>query len=517
MTCIGMKIKIGVCMQSFLSGAGRALGRWINPKWIEQSGPWVRWSHYRQFVKDGIEYVRDENDQKHNETGRLPPDEGVQLASISVVELYTPSQVEGLKQGIARMGWDHGRSSTISILTWAADARRGDGGAWASLGMVTSERHIASERIAELPRGVHAAFPVLMSLTPSITALITAFMMDDTSSKVLDDPLRATFATRAEERPGLRWWNVAAYVLFNSDIRFSRTIHDPHSERRRAVAQCASRIETACTDWVREKLPGVFSSGLRDGVFPTATLIITEKCNPGKDNLRSIHAFEGLSIDRDFNAWISDQWPCARLVLPGLRNDDGLRLAFACRRRDAFPNAAGYHDATSNWTISQRANDTIREFLARWALTSMLDGYRERLSVLRDRSAAVRSYRSVRDLKQLRSLIRAQLYDIDIAAHEIRQFTNEPWYHHDVLHLRPMDARFGGTTNLASALRDAQSTRADQVARESDLLKSVLSLSSNVSQTITNLRIQWLMVILTSASIGIAVAALYVSVRSMPK
>ncbi|CAE6866070.1 hypothetical protein R75465_07964 [Paraburkholderia aspalathi] len=341
--------------------------------------------------------------------------------------------------------------------------------------------------------------------------------MDDTSSQALDEPLRASFSTRAEEWPGLRWWNIAAYILFNSNIRFSRTIHDPHSERRRAVAQCVSKIETRCTDWVHEKLPGVFSSGLRDGIFPTAVLMITEKCDPGKENLHSIRAFDGLSINRDFDAWISDQWPCARLVVPGLRNEDGLRLTFACRRDDAFPKAAGYHDPTSNWTISQRADDTIREFIARWAVTSMLDGYREQLAELRDKSAAVRSYRPVRDLKHLRSLIRTQLYDIDIAAHEIRQFTEDAWYYHEVLQLRPMDTRFGGGGNLAKALRDGQSNRADQVARESDLLKSVLSISSNVSQTITNLRIQWSIIILTLVSIGVAIAALYVSVRPMPK
>jgi hypothetical protein len=501
----------------FLFASGKTMGRWLAPKMLEKIGPWVRWSKYRKFVKDTGEYRRDEHDKKANETGRLANDESVQLASIWVVELYTPSQIAGLKLGIARMGWEHGRSSNESILTWAADARRSDGGRWASLGMVTSKRHFVSERVAELPRGVDAAFPELMSLTPSITALIIAFIMDDANSHAPDAPLRASFATRAEERPALRWWNVAAYVLFNSDIRLSKTIRDPDSQRRHAVAQCVSRIETSCTDWVREKLPGVFSSDLRGGTFPTAALMITEKCDPGKENLKSTRAFEGLSIDRDFDAWISDQWPCARLVVPGLRSEDGLRLTFACRRSDAFPKATGYPDPTSNWTISQRANETIREFLARWSLTSMLDGYRERLSELRDKSATVRSYRSIRDLKQLRSLIRAQLYDIDIAAHEIRQFTRDPWYHHEVLQMRPMDARFGGSGNLASALRESQSTRADQVSRESDLLKSVLSVSSNVSQTITNLRIQWLMLILTSVSIGIAIAALYVSVRAMPK
>lgn len=495
-------------MQSFHSAIGKIL---------EKIGPWARWSNYRSFDKGRDDYLRNETDKKRNENGRLPEDEGVQLATIWVVELYTPSQIEGLKRGISRLGWEHGRSSTESILAWAADARRGDGGAWMSLGMVTSKRNFVAERRAELPHGVHAALPVLMSLTPSITALIIPFMMDDASSRALNGPLRASFATRTEDLPGLRWWNIVAHVLFNRDIRFARTIHDPQSERSRAVAQCVSEIEADCCNWIRRKLPGVFSSGLRDGMFPTAALTITEKNNPGKDNLLSVRAFHGLRIDRDFDAWISEKWPAARVVIPGLRDEDGLRLTFACRRRDAFPTTGGYHDPTGNWAIAQRADEMIRELLARWAVTAMLDGYGEQLSALRDKSAAARSYRPVRDLKRLRSMIRTQLYDIDLAANEITQFANDPWYGYGVLELHPMDASFGGAGDFTNSLRHAQMRRAAQLAKESDLLKSVLSLSSNISQTITNLRIQWFIVALTLFSIGVSAAALYVAIRTMPK
>lgn len=114
-------------------------------------------------------------------------------------------------------------------------------------------------------------------------------------------------------------------------------------------------------------------------------------------------------------------------------------------------------------------------------------------------------------------MVRTQLYDIDIAANEITQFTKDPWYGHEVLEMRPLDVAFGGDGNFANALRDGQARRSAQIAQECELLKSVLSVSSNISQTITNLRIQWSIIGLTLVSIGIAIAALYVSVRTMPK
>ncbi|RXV72634.1 hypothetical protein D1006_09970 [Burkholderia stabilis] len=147
----------------------------------------------------------------------------------------------------------------------------------------------------------------------------------------------------------------------------------------------------------------------------------------------------------------------------------------------------------------------------------MLDGYHEQLSRLRDKSAGARSYQPIRDLKQLRSLVHTQLYDVELSAHEITEFTKDVWYRAHIPNMRPMDSRRGTQTDLADSLRSAQHERAAQVSRESELLKSVLSLSSDLSQTITNLRIQRLIVLLTLISISIASAALFVSALPLQK
>ncbi|WP_186147689.1 hypothetical protein [Burkholderia gladioli] len=458
-----------------------------------------------------------ERDSEKNEASRLPTGESVHLAAIWVSELYTPSQIGGLLEGLSRLGWERGRSRDDSIVSWTNDVRQGRSAGWVSLGLVTSAARFGSERVAELPSGIDSAHPILMSLTPSITALVIMFYMDDDTSMALDRPLRADYSTRFEEGPGQEWWNIAGYVLFGKETRFSRAIHDPFSQRRESVASCVSQIEARCTEWVRRNLPGVFASGLRDEFFPTATLMITEEVNPGAESLYPIRALEGLLINHDFNAWVSDQWPCARLALPGFYDDNRLRLTFACRRRDAFPERPGYVDPMSDKTIAARSSEMIGELLSRWAITGMLDGYHEQLSRLRDKSAAARSYRPVRDLKQLRSLVRTQLYDVELSAHEISQFTKDMWYGVNIPNMHPMDSRRGKQSNLVENLRNSQNQRAAQVSRESELLKSVLSLSSDLSQTITNLRIQWFIVLLTLVSIGIAIVALYVSELALSK
>ena len=62
-------------------------------------GPWKRWNFYREFRHRERHAVRD-RDPEENTRGRLPDDEGVQLPGIWVAELYTPSTVGGLLNGI---------------------------------------------------------------------------------------------------------------------------------------------------------------------------------------------------------------------------------------------------------------------------------------------------------------------------------------------------------------------------------------------------------------------------------
>src|SRR5207302_388429 len=121
-----------------------------------------------------------------------------------------------------------------------------------------------------------------------------------------------------------------------------------------------------------------------------------------------------------------DEWPGCRMALPNAWRKEDLRLRFSCRRRDAFPESAGYADPESNWTIAQRADEMIRGLASRWALSCLLDGYHQLLSSHRDRAAGHASFRPVRDLRQLRNLVRTDVYDILSASAEISAFATAP-------------------------------------------------------------------------------------------
>ncbi len=469
-------------------------------------GPWKRWRFYREFRHHASNPVRD-RDLEENARGRLPDDEGVQLPGIWVAELYTPSTVGGLLKGIRELGWEYGRSRDDNLVKWMNDVREGRQAGWVNLGLVSPPKaaHLMRERSARLPQGVTAAIPVLMSLTPSITAFIMVFLLDAASAISLETSLRANFITTTRRTPLFRTWHLVRYILANTDsVRFGYSILNPDSLRREALKSQLQGLEKDCTQWVRKHFPGAFDS-LPQSRLPTAILLVTEQARPLSGEARNIRALDGLAINRSYDAWESIEWPGARLVMPRSWDDEGNRLTFACRRQDAFPNNQGYHDPTSNWTITQRADDYIQGLLSRWAMTCLLNAYHETLSAMRDEIACDGSYRTVRDLKKLRFFARTFLYDIGACTYEIEEFSqSDSSYRHNVIEMTYVSSAQGGKHELLKSLGSSQGGRARQVRREAELLQTTLSASNDLSQTISNMRIQRLMVLLTAISIGIA-------------
>ena len=154
--------------------------------------------------------------------------------------------------------------------------------------------------------------------------------------------------------------------------------------------------------------------------------------------------------------------------------------------------------------------------LSRWALSCLLDGYHEMLSAQRDRSAQERANRPVKDLRRLRGLVRKDAYDIVLAASEIRRFAkSKRIYRYDVLEMEYVRVAKGAEKiKLAETLERGQSARARQVADEAHLFLSTATASTDITQVISNIRIQRSIGIATVISLVVAAAALIIAVKS---
>jgi hypothetical protein len=467
-------------------------------------------------MKDRASYWR-ERDPEENDQGRLPAGERIEVPAIWVTELYTPSTVAGLFEGIKKLDWEHGLTRADDLAKWMSDVRHGRTAGWTSLGLVSSKTTpgLFQERTAELPLPVEASMPIVMSITPSVTALVIAFLLDDSGAAALESPLRRDYTTFVRRDPRFRWRDIPPYVLWNRRLHLTTSYHTPDFQRRDAAAIVLDDLEAQCVTWVQRHLPGVFASGLRAGLHPTAMLFVSDGVPPLTEQARQIRALEGTGLDRGYDCWQTGEWPNCRMALPHAWRKEELRLRFGCRRADAFPEEPGYPEPQSNWTIAHRADDLVRGLLSRWALSCMLDGYHQLLSSERDRSARSSTYRSIRDLRQVRRLLRRDIYDARTSAVEVKELTiAKRSFTYDVLEMEYVQPVGSKTIHLLDEMRTGQASQARQVARDSDLLLSTLASSAHLTQAVSNIRVQRITLLLSVISIVTAIAAIVVAVNA---
>lgn len=475
-----------------------------------------RWRGYRFNTRDDERRFWRNRDPKENEEGRLPDLETLTIPAVWVVEVYTPSTVTGLFDGIQRLKWERGVSRNDDLLDWMSRVREGRSAGWTNLGLVSSrdDRHFMAERTAVLPHGIRAVLPRLVSLTPSLTAMLACFVLDEEAARALNEPLRRDYTTYIKKR---RYspWDLALYFAGRKHGIFGGTVHSPDIQRRDQSSAALAKAETRCSDWVSQHLPGTFTQEEHRGVHPTAVLVVTDNLEPLTSAVDDIRAFDGIGLNRSFRAWKTHEFPGVRLRVRDSWDEDALRLLFAGRRSDIAPHRPGYHDPESDWTLAQHANDFIPGLLSRWALSCLLDGFNHRLSELRDRTASDLGHAPVRELRQPRRLARTELLDLQVATADIEALAgSDSWYRYDVIEPVDADERGRPRPDLVPSMQEFQLHRSQRLQEDVQRLLTSLSLSAEMTQTISNIRVQRLLVLLTIASVLAALAAVAVTLAS---
>lgn len=472
-----------------------------------------RWLGYRYNTRNNDRSFWRDRDPKENEEGRLPDREALTTPAVWVAEVYTPSTVAGLFDGIQRLRWERGVSRNDDLLEWMSQVREGRSAGWTNLGLVSSrdDRHFMAERTAVLPHGVRAVLPRLVSLTPSLTAMLACFILDEEAANALNEPLRQDYTTYIKKR---RYspWDLVSYFAGRKHGIFGGTVHSPDIQRRDRSSAALAKAETRCSDWVSQHLPGAFTQEEHRGVHPTAVLVVTESLEPLTPAVDHVRAFDGIGLNRSYRAWQTDEFPGVRLRVSDSWDEEALRLLFAGRRSDIAPQGPGYHEPESDWTLAQHANDFVPGLLSRWALSCLLDGFNHRLSELRDRTASDLGHAPVRELRQLRRLARTELLDLQAATADIEALArSDRWYRYDVIEPVGADDHGRSRPDLVPSMQEFQLHRSQRLQEDVQRLLTSLSLSAEMTQTISNIRVQRLLVLLTVASVLAALAAVAVT------
>lgn len=498
---------------------------------LSRWGPYKRWVWYRALTRDDYEWDRDGWD---NDRSKLPEDEHIDVAMVSVIELYTPSTVGGLLEGIERLGWEYRRSGEDRLSEWMSDVRNGRTAGWTSLGAVTrpSEKRPFTDRVADLPAHCQAALPQLWSVTPGLTALTISFILTDESARALDDPMHGDFTTARHASSRYRRWHLIPHLLWGREVHYGKSIEPPSNRRRRRVAEELCRLEQESVRWTRRHLPGAFATTLSHVGQPTCLLLLTDFIDPLTEDSRNAAALSGSGLDQSYLAWeVGPEWPAARITFShrGLRDPDHdpFRMTVACRRDDAIPERRRQHvgDPTSNWSISYFAGEILGGLGVRWALGCLLDGYGQLLARHRDETAGEASFRPVHDLKELRRIVRTETYDILTAVDEIESIAGDrPKFAYGVVEPTRMrnrkptmgegESEPNDRVDLVDLMREAQLSGASRVRQDVERLMAALAASADLTQAISNIRTQRVVLAMTIMSIAVACIAVYVAVKS---
>jgi hypothetical protein len=139
-----------------------------------------------------------EFDKRDNDASRLPATERIHLGGLVLAEAFTPSTISALKRALAEFPDSRGRKTE-----WLANLEQGRSagrsGGWQNLGPVRRPGDFGLNSFdSEIPDAVDAIWPVIFSLTPSLTMVVATFTFKDEDSN-LSSMLRADYKTSASK------------------------------------------------------------------------------------------------------------------------------------------------------------------------------------------------------------------------------------------------------------------------------------------------------------------------------
>jgi hypothetical protein len=354
------------------------------------------------------------SDPEQNAATTPPPNESVQLAALWVIELYTPSTVGHLARALQRLRWLHSTAAgQRDYSAWLTDQRARATEAYVEIATIAPEKPQGLYgKKGPVPGEFCAINLTLYALTPSLTALVACFVVNDDNARQLDAVLRRDVHTTGAHKKG-----IVSIVA---------------AEGNKTLAACRmrQRLQRSAVQWIARYFPGVFTrgswvarlmvrrwrarNGILRGEIPVVELILLEEAHP-REALSKEAAHRRyvriLGIG-SYPSWASDAVDGLLLSEPsGWRNNyapSQHTLTLAVLRR-TVGDALGARDAT-NWQLIFGLQLRLLGVFTRWALTAFLEGENSQLSVIRDYAerGIQRLWRSRRRLL-LRILLRAGL------------------------------------------------------------------------------------------------------------
>jgi hypothetical protein len=215
-----------------------------------------------------LRYFR-ERDPEYNRESTPSEDEHIEVLSLWALEMYTPSTIGSLEQGLRRLRWGEtdwfGREDPV---TWLQRSRAGHSGGWLNLGDIRRPgqqgTRVRPEPLrAPLPYFAEYAHARLYSLTPSITCLAICFVLKIEERTRVEKAMRQPYST-----------------FIKHEGRARTVIQPPNHQKINQIKTIRERWRETTAAWLREHMPGVLSRNSTGCDLPTCEFTVLEGIEP---------------------------------------------------------------------------------------------------------------------------------------------------------------------------------------------------------------------------------------------
>lgn len=506
---------------------------------------------WRRFNRDSLKRRRAARvgpDKRDNAQTRLPEGEHVWTPTLWIVELYTPSSISELFNGLTNLQRKQtGMRGDEDPAAWVREKRRTGNTGWRQLPVV---RPAAPQPdfgfgtvVDRVPPGFSEVGMQLVALTTAVTAVVAEFRIDPRSRQSIEDILNRDFATSITR------------------IRGGQEMRDVRNRKAEAVAAWRKEMRGAAVEWLAALLPGYFARNA-SGQPPTLELLLTAQHRPwdSPTDLSERQFWrECLEITPWRGYWQGSSIPALRLAeQQEHRQGDAPRhvLLFGALR-DEFVNtfrADGFAADDLDLAIDECSRQLAR-LATRWALTALLREVDERLTAQPDLAVQVGTTRSPWKLNKIQKSVTQTALDGRVVATSIVDYARDAnWWKHEVLDFdmahptvtpaavsAPVPAAGGrnwakisprlrrqrpaaapaepeaGPTSLPELLRTAQIEDGRRIIDKEAELREILSISTDLRVTSLNLSLQWLAVFVAVVALTVGAIAAWAAVKAIPQ
>ncbi len=448
------------------------------------------WNSYR--LGHDLSYFRG-LDAERNERLRLPVSEHLIYHCLWLTEFYTPSEAERMLRRLesirASMKISGATDFTASVREFRSSPY---GGGWQNIGYLVPtgarSRFMGPDIFeTDLPKGVTHAPVSVMSLTPSLTALVVQFIFDDSVSDEYVSTLSRHHTTYAERKNGV--------------IHFP----GPKEHKRHEAAEARRRIRVRCAAWIKRTVPGYFAAAPGLDTYPALEFVTLRDRLPLDDHSLDDY-MEVLDLCDSPYTWTVDGTFRLRRGNWTSRSE---RVAVLAAREDEVHKWTGWQGLGHGWTRTgvMVGLHGFSHFAAALAVDELICSFETELAKVRDQLSLPGLGRGDTNISRLERQLGGLSRATTTVCPELAQVVDESWFAGSLRELRWQSPAIPASAPAPGhSLLQSYRERADRLVSSELALRETLVAGAQIAAAREGLRLQRTARIL--AAVGVALAAL---------